>query len=71
MILELKVDDTPEKAIDQIKEKKYDLRFRGKTGEKPSLLDCTRGRPPKGVLPPVGGTGATRRVGKKPPLLDI
>ncbi len=52
MILELKVDDTPEKAIDQIKEKKYDLRFRGKTGEKPSLLDCTRGRPPKGVLPP-------------------
>ena len=70
MILELKVDDTPEKAIDQIKEKKYDLRFRGKTGEKPSLLDCTRGRPPKGVLPPVSGTGATRRVGKKPPLLD-
>ncbi len=35
MILELKVDDTPEKAIDQIKEKKYDLQFRGKTGEKP------------------------------------
>ncbi len=27
-------------------------------------------RPPKGVLPPVGGTGAARRVGKKPPLLD-
>ncbi len=35
IILELKVDSTPEAAIAQIKEKKYDLRFRGKTGEKP------------------------------------
>lgn len=34
MILELKVDDTAENAIRQIKEKNYALRFRGKIGEK-------------------------------------
>lgn len=35
IILELKVNDTPEHAIAQIKEKKYQLRFLGKLGEKP------------------------------------
>lgn len=35
IILELKVDHTPEEAIQQIKERKYDLRFRVKLGEKP------------------------------------
>ncbi len=35
IILELKVDHTPEEAIQQIKEKKYALRFSGKIGEKP------------------------------------
>lgn len=34
IILELKVDHTPEEAIGQIKEKQYALRFRGKLGEK-------------------------------------
>lgn len=34
-ILELKVDSTPEDAIQQIKDKKYDLRFKGKLGEHP------------------------------------
>ena len=34
-ILELKIDSTPEEAIQQIKDKKYALRFQGKTGEKP------------------------------------
>lgn len=34
-ILELKVDSTPEDAIQQIKDKKYALRFKGKLGEKP------------------------------------
>lgn len=34
MILELKVDHTPEEAIRQIKERKYALRFQGKIGEK-------------------------------------
>lgn len=34
IILELKVDHTPEEAIAQIKEKNYALRFRGKLGEK-------------------------------------
>ncbi len=33
IILELKVDHTPEEAIRQIRERKYDLRFRGKLGE--------------------------------------
>lgn len=33
IILELKVDSTPEEAIRQIKEKKYALRFKGKLGE--------------------------------------
>ena len=33
IILELKVDHTPEEAIRQIKEKKYALRFQGKLGE--------------------------------------
>lgn len=35
MILELKVDSTPDDAIRQIKEKNYVLRFKGKIGEKP------------------------------------
>lgn len=34
IILELKVDSTPRKAIQQIKERNYALRFRGKLGEK-------------------------------------
>lgn len=34
IILELKVDHTPEEAIEQIKEKEYMLRFKGKTAEK-------------------------------------
>lgn len=34
IILELKVDHTPEEAIAQIKEKDYALRFKGKTAEK-------------------------------------
>ena len=33
LILELKVDDTPEQAIQQIKDKKYAYRFQGKLGE--------------------------------------
>ena len=35
IILELKIDSTPQKAIKQIKDKNYALRFRGKLGEKP------------------------------------
>ena len=35
LILELKVDSSPEEAIRQIKEKKYILRLKGKLGEKP------------------------------------
>lgn len=35
IILELKIDSTPEEAITQIKEKKYALRFMGKLGEQP------------------------------------
>ena len=34
IILELKVNHTPEEAIQQIKEKKYALKFQGKLGEK-------------------------------------
>lgn len=34
IILELKVDSTPEAAIQQIKDKRYVLRFQGKLGEK-------------------------------------
>ncbi|MEZ3433620.1 MAG: ATP-binding protein [Lachnospiraceae bacterium] len=34
LILELKIDSTPDEAIAQIKEKKYALRFQGKLGEK-------------------------------------
>lgn len=33
IILELKVDKTPEEAIEQIKEKNYALKFQGKMGE--------------------------------------
>ena len=33
MILELKVDHTPEEAVEQIIEKKYAMRFEGKFGE--------------------------------------
>ena len=35
IILELKVDSTPEAAIRQINERGYALRFRGKQGEQP------------------------------------
>lgn len=35
IILELKVDDTPEAAIRQIRNKDYTLRFKGKLGESP------------------------------------
>ena len=35
IILELKIDSTPEEAIRQIKDRKYALRFQGKLGEKP------------------------------------
>ena len=35
IILELKVDHTPEEAIQQIKDKEYILRFLGKLGEEP------------------------------------
>ncbi|MCC8105215.1 MAG: ATP-binding protein [Clostridiales bacterium] len=35
IILKLKVNDTPEHAIWQIKDKKYALKFKGKLGEKP------------------------------------
>jgi hypothetical protein len=38
IILELKVNDTPEKAIQQIKDKKYALYFQGKIGEKPKCF---------------------------------
>lgn len=35
IILELKVDDTPETALQQIREKNYALKFQGKLGEQP------------------------------------
>jgi len=35
IILELKIDHTPQEAIEQIKEKNYQLRFQGKIGEYP------------------------------------
>ena len=35
IILELKVDSTPDKAIEQIRKKNYALRFKGKLGETP------------------------------------
>ena len=35
IILELKVDATPEEAIQQIKDRKYALRFQGKLGDEP------------------------------------
>lgn len=35
IILELKIDSSPEEAIKQIKDRNYILRFRGKLGEKP------------------------------------
>ena len=35
IILELKIDNSPDEAIRQIKEKNYVLRFKGKIGEKP------------------------------------
>lgn len=38
IILELKVDSTPEEAIEQIKDKNYALRFKGKLGEKPKYM---------------------------------
>lgn len=39
IILELKVDCTPEEAIQQIKEKNYMLRFKGKLGESPKYTE--------------------------------
>lgn len=35
IILELKIDHTPDEAIRQIKDKQYALRFKGKLGERP------------------------------------
>ncbi|MCD7814407.1 MAG: ATP-binding protein [Lachnospiraceae bacterium] len=35
IIIELKVDDSPETALQQIKDKKYALKFQGKIGEEP------------------------------------
>lgn len=35
IVIELKVDDTPETALKQIHDKKYVMRFQGKMGEKP------------------------------------
>ena len=35
IIIELKVDDTPENALKQIKKRDYALKFKGKVGEKP------------------------------------
>ena len=35
IILELKIDSTPQKAIGQIRDKNYALRFKGRLGEKP------------------------------------
>lgn len=35
IILELKIDHTPQEAIEQIKEKNYQLRFQEKIGEYP------------------------------------
>ena len=35
IILELKVDSTPEAAIRQIKDKKYALKFQSRMGEQP------------------------------------
>lgn len=35
IILELKAGQTPEKAIQQIKDRNYSLRFNGKLGEEP------------------------------------
>ncbi|MCD8348351.1 MAG: ATP-binding protein, partial [Lachnospiraceae bacterium] len=35
IIIELKVDDSPETALKQIKEKKYAMKFQGKIGEQP------------------------------------
>ena len=37
IILELKVDSTPKEAIEQIKDKRYGLRFQGKLGESPKF----------------------------------
>ncbi len=42
IILELKIDSTPEDAIQQIKNKQYALRFQGKLGEKPRYVGNIR-----------------------------
>ncbi len=39
IIIELKVDDTPENALKQIKEKNYALKFSGKMGEQPKTTE--------------------------------
>lgn len=36
--MELKVNDTPENALQQIKDRSYVLRFEGKLGESPKYL---------------------------------
>lgn len=41
IILELKIDHTPEEAIQQIRDKQYVLRFKGKLGEKPKVTGRT------------------------------
>ena len=39
IILELKIDSTPQEAIQQIKDRKYLLRFQGRLGEKPRDIE--------------------------------
>lgn len=43
VILELKVDHTPEEAIAQIKEKEYALRFKGKMAGKGTIYRAYTG----------------------------
>ena len=54
IILELKVDHSPQEAIDQIKERNYVLRFAGNTGQS--------GRTPRGIL--LVGIGYDRKTKK-------
>ena len=56
IILELKVDHSPEEAIQQIKDKKYYLRFAGKLGKKKEYT---------GRVLAVGISYSKKDVGKK------
>ena len=57
IILELKVDHSPQEAIDQIKERNYVLRFAGNTGQS--------GRTPRGILLVGIGYDSVRQCWKK------